>query len=132
ALDLATLQIVARYDVGGGGALGIAVDPERDHLFVSSLYGIEVFDLTTDRLIARKRIGLGNRPVVVDAARNRLYVASTIEGKIRVLDRDTFATVGQIATGMGPRHLYLSKDGQYLFGSSVAAHYYWNADALAR
>jgi hypothetical protein len=132
ALDLTTLQVAARYDVGSGGALGIAVDPERDRLFVSSLYGIEVFDLTTDRLIARKRLGLGNRPVVVDSRRNRLYVSSTIEGKIRILDRDTFKTVGQIATGMGPRYAYLTNDGQYLFGSSVAAHYYWNADSLAR
>ena len=132
ALDLTTLQVVARYDVGGGGALGISVDPERDRLFVSSMWGIEVFDLATDGLIARKRLGLGNRPVIVDSRRNRLYVSSTIEGKIRVLDRDTFKTLAQIATGMGPRYAYLSKDGQYFFGSSVAAHYYWNADALMR
>ena len=132
ALDLTTLQVVARYDVGGGGALGISVDPERDRLFVSSVWGIEVFDLATDTLIARKRIGLGNRPVVVDARRNRLYVSSTVEGKIRILDRDTFETVGQIPTGIGPRYSYLSKDGRYLFGSSVAAHYYWDLDALVR
>jgi hypothetical protein len=62
AIDLTTLRPVARYDVGGGGALGITVDVERDRLFVSSLWGLEVFDLATDRLIVRKRTGLGNRP----------------------------------------------------------------------
>ena len=35
--------------------------------------------------------GVGNRPVIVDAPRNRLYVSSMVEGKIRILDRDTLA-----------------------------------------
>ena len=131
AIDLTTLKVVARYDAGGGGALGVAVDPERDRLFVSSLWGLEVFDLKTDRLIARKRLGLGNRPVIVDAARNRLYVGSTVEGKIRVLDRDTLDVIGQIPIGVGSRFAHLSRDGKRLFASSVAAHYYWDADTLA-
>jgi DNA-binding beta-propeller fold protein YncE len=132
AVDLTTLRLVGRYDVGGGGAGGIAVDPERDRLFVSSLWGLEVFDLTTDRLIARKRLGLGNRPVIVDTARNRLYVSSTVEGKIRILDRDTFDVIGQIPIGIGSRYPYLSQDGKHLFASSRSAHYSWDADTLAQ
>jgi len=131
AIDLTTLKVVARYDVGAGGALGLAVDPERDRLFVSSLWGLDVFDLTTDRLVARKRLGLGNRPVIVDAARNRLYVSSTVEGKVRVLDRDTLAVIGEIPVGIGSRFAELSRDGSRFFASSVAAHYWWNADGLA-
>lgn len=130
AIDLTTRRVVARYDVGGGGALGVAVDAERDRLFVSSLWGIEVFDLKTDRLIARKRTGLGNRPVVIDAPRNRLYLSSTVEGKIRILDRDTLDVMGQIPVGVGSRYVHLSADGQYLFGSSASAHYAWKADDL--
>jgi hypothetical protein len=132
ALDLATLRLVARYDVGGGGAIGVSVDPERDRLFVSSLWGLEVIDLATDRIVARKRIGLGNRPVVVDAARNRLYVSSMVEGRIRILDRDTLDVVGQIPIGMGSRYPHPSRDGKWLFASSTAAHYYWAADELVR
>lgn len=130
ALDLTTLNVVARYDGGGGGAFGVAVDPERDRLFVSSLWGLEIFDLKTDRLIARKRTGLGNRPVIVDAARNRLYLSSMVEGKIRVLDRDTFAVIGQIPIGIGSRFPHLSRDEKRFFASSVAAHYYWDADTM--
>ncbi len=129
-VDLTTLQVVARYDAGGGGSLGIAMDRERDRLFVSSLWGIEVFDLDTGGLIARKRLGLGNRPVIVDAARNRLYVGSTVEGKIRILDRDTFAVLGQIPIGIGSRYPHLARDGRWLFASSVAAHYSFAVDAL--
>jgi hypothetical protein len=132
ALDLTTLRVVARYDVGAGGSPGLAVDPERDRLFISSLWGLEVFDLKTDTLIARKRTGLADRPVVVDAARNRLYVSSTVEGKIRILDRDTLDVIGQVPVGFGVRFLQLSLDGSYLFASSVAAHYYWDADTLVR
>lgn len=132
AIDLTSLQIVARYDVGGGGALGITVDPERDRLVVSSTWGIEVFDLTNDTLIARHRLGLGNRPAILDAARNRFYVASTVEGKIRILDRDTFATIGQIPIGLGTRFAHLSIDGQRLYASSAAAHFAWDANALVR
>jgi hypothetical protein len=130
ALDLTTLAVVARYDVGGGGALGVAVDPERDRLYVSSIWGVEVVDLATDTVVARKRMGLSNRPVVVDAARNRLYLSSMVEGKIRILDRDTLAVVGEIPVGMGTRYPHLSRDGRYLFASSSTAHYYWEADAL--
>lgn len=131
AVDLTTLAVVARYDAGGGGSLGIARDHERDRLYVSSLWGIEVFDLRTDRLIARKRLGLGNRPVIVDAARNRLYVGSTVEGKIRILDRDTLAVLGQIPIGIGSRYPHLARDGSRLFASSVAAHYAFPAKDLA-
>jgi hypothetical protein len=130
AIDLTTLRVVARYDAGGGGAMAISVDPERDRLFVSSMWGLEVFDLATGALIARKRTGPGNRPVVVDAARNRLYLSSSVEGKIRILDRDTLAVIGQVPIGFGSRYVYLSRDGKRLFASSKSAHYYWDADTL--
>jgi len=130
AMDLTTLQVVARYDVGSGGAIGVAVDPDRDRLFVSSSWGLEVFDLATDELIARTRTGLGNRPVIVDTFRNRLYLSSMVEGKIRILDRDTLAVLGQIPIGIGSRFPHLSRDGKRFFASSTLAHYYWDADRL--
>jgi hypothetical protein len=48
--DDARLSTNTRSAVAG---MGIAVDAERDRLFVSSLWGLEVLDLKTDRLIAR-------------------------------------------------------------------------------
>jgi len=36
ALDVTTLQVVTRYEVGG--ALGATVDADRDRLLVSSLW----------------------------------------------------------------------------------------------
>lgn len=130
AIDLDTLRVVARYDVGGGGSLGITVDAPRDRLFVSSVWGVEVFDLATDGLVTRLRAGLGTRPPVIDAARNRIYLGSMVDGKIRVLDRDTLEVIGQIPIGIGGRFAHLSLDGKRLFASSTRAHYYWDADTL--
>ena len=130
AIDLDTLRKVASYDMGSGAGLGLSIDPDRDRLFVSSLWGLEIFDLKTDRLIARKRIGLGNRPVVIDAARNRLYVSSMVEGKIRILDRDTLDVIGQVPIGIGSRYPHLTRDGSTLFASSASAHYALDPDAL--
>ncbi|HLY37282.1 MAG TPA: hypothetical protein VKU61_04560 [Candidatus Binatia bacterium] len=130
ALDLTTLRVVARYDVGSGGALGVTVDPDRERLFVSSLWGVEVIDLETDRIVDRKRTGLGNRPAVLDARRNRIYVSSMVEGKIRIFDRDTLELIGQVPIGFGSRYPLLTTDGRYLVASSLTAHYYWNADSL--
>jgi hypothetical protein len=132
AIDLETRQVVRRYDVGGGGALGITVDAERDRLFVTTMWGFHVFDLATDRRIASRRMGTGNRPVIVDTARNRLYLSSTVEGKIRVLDRDSFDVIGQIPIGMGSRFPHLSRDGALFFASSATAHHWWSADTLVK
>lgn len=130
AIDLDTLRKVASYDMGSGAGLGLSIDPDRDRLFVSSLWGLEIFDLKTDRLIARKRIGLGNRPVVIDALRNRLYVSSMVEGKIRILDRDSLEIIGQVPIGIGSRYPHLTRDGSTLFASSAAAHYALDPDVL--
>lgn len=130
AIDTSTLRPVARYDVQSGGSWGATVDAERGRLLVVSLWGMEVFDLDTGALIARKRLGFIQHAVVVDTVRNRVYVGSIVEGKIRVLDRDSLATIGQVPIGMGTRYPYLSADGTRLFATSARAHYYWDASTL--
>lgn len=131
AVDLDSVQPVARYDVASGGAMGLTVDPERNRLYVSSLWGLEVIDLAAGRVIERLRLGLGNRPVVIDRARNRLYLSSMVEGKLRVFDRDTLELLDQIPIGIGSRFAYLTKDGDRLLASSTKAQYWWDPDTLA-
>lgn len=131
-LDLSSLEFVERYDVEGGGALGVAVDEERDRLLVGSVWGLEVISLASGRVVVRLRMGLGTRPPIVDTHRNRLYVTSTSEGKIRVLDRDTFEVIRQVPIGMGPRFLYLTADGRQLLGGTSWAHYVFDPDALVQ
>src|SRR5262245_620435 len=130
AVDTSTLRPVTRFAVEAGGGAGATVDSERGRLLVVSTWGLEVFDVDSGALITRKRLSLKNRPVVVDTVRNRLYVGAIVEGKIRVLDRDTFEVIDQIPIGFGTRYPYLSADGTRLFATSARAQYYWNAATL--
>jgi len=100
----------------------------RDRLLVASIWGLEVFDLKTGRVITRKRLGLVSRPPVIDEARGVLYISSTVDGKLRVLDLDDYSLVEQIPIGMGIRHPYLSNDGRRLFASSNGGQFYWPLD----
>ena len=125
-VDLTSLEPSIRFRVYSGSILGGAVDIDRNRLILSSLWGLEVFDLDTGELVLRKRIGFTNRPAVIDPWRDRIYISSAIDGKIRVFDRDTFELVDQIAVGMGPRYVHLSLDGRRLYASSATAHYVWD------
>ena len=52
--------------------------------------------------------------MIVDSIRNRLYLRSMVEGKVRILDRDTLELLRQIP------HLF--RDGKRFFASSTVAH----------
>jgi len=125
AIDLDTLELTGRLGAHSGGSLGTTADVVRDRLLVASIWGLEVFDLATGRVIARKRLGLMARPPVIDEPRGVLYVSSTVDGKLRVLDLDDYSLLAQIPIGMGVRHPYLSADGQRLFASSNGGQFVW-------
>ncbi len=131
AIDLETLEEEQTYALNGGGSWGITVDTERGRILSASTWGVVMLDEETGEVLRRRRIGLGGKRVVLDAARDRLYVASSIEGVIRVLDRDTLETLASIPVGFGTRYPHLSADGKWLFASSMAAHFYWDADEIA-
>lgn len=130
-VDLATLAVRRVFPHRNGGAHGITVDEELDRLYSVGLWGMEVFDLETGALVARKRLGMLGRAPAIDTVNDLLYVPSTVEGKIRVLDRKTLELRGALAIGHGPRIPYYSPRGARVFSSSSLAHYYWEADALA-
>jgi len=130
-LDLETRKVVRRFPHRDGGALGITVDEELDRLYVVGVWGMEIFDLETGRLLRRRRLGLLSRSPVIDRDHDIVYVASTSEGKIRLFDRRTLDLLGVLAVGHGPRIPYFSHEQRRLFSSSSAAHFFWDGDALA-
>lgn len=131
-LGLASLEVQRKFLHNNGGAIGLAVDEELERIYVTGLWGMEVFDLRSGALIARRRLGFFSRVPVLDAEHDLLYVPSTVEGKIRVFDRHDLEPLGAIAIGYGTRHPYLSFDSQRFFASSRAAYYWWDAAELAR
>jgi hypothetical protein len=130
-LDLETRQIVRRFPHRDGGALGITVDEELDRLYVVGVWGMEIFDLETGRLLHRRRLGLLSRSPAIDREHDIVYVPSTSEGKIRLFDRRTLELLGVLPVGHGPRIPFYSQTQQRLFSSSSAAHFFWDGAALS-
>ena len=129
-LDLGSLEVTRSFAHRDGGANGIAVDEELDRLYTVGLWGMEVFDLATGALIARKRLGFLGRSPAIDRVNDLVYVPSTAEGKIRVFDRHSLELLGAIAIGHGPRIPYLSPSRGRLYASTSRAHYYWSTAEL--
>lgn len=130
-VDLASLEEVARYPAQNGGAVGVAVDDVYGRLYVVGLWGMEVIDLSSGDVVLRRRLGLLSRAPVIDERRGLVYVPSTVEGRIRVFDRETLALRGTLAVGFGVRLLHLSAATDRLFASSWRAAWSWPASELA-
>jgi len=131
-LSLETLEIEHRYRLNNGGSVGVTVDEALDRIYVAGLWGFSAWDLSTGRVVFRKRLGLLNRYPVIDEAHGLLYVPSTVAGRIYVFDRTTLASRGVIPIGFGVRLAYLSNETGRLFASSSETAFYWSTDELAR
>jgi hypothetical protein len=115
-----------------GAVSGITVDEELGRLFVSSMWGLDVFDVNTGRPVQRIRTGFGARTAVVDPSAGLVYVATTIEGRIHVLDRTTLARRGVIAIGYGPRNSLVTQTSPSLLATSSQALFAWSSEELRR
>jgi len=130
-IDLERLALRAEYHPNNGGTTGITVDPAHERLLVTSMWGLDAIDLASGRVVTRVRLGFGTRTPVIDDANDRVYVASNIEGRIWILDRNTLAVLGALAVGKGARTPFVSATAGKLFGSSDQAYYWWDLRWLA-
>jgi len=129
-VDLKTETRRTLYAHRDGGALGITVDEKMSRLYVVGVWGMEVFDIDSGELVARRRLGMLSRSPAIDTSRGLVYVPSTVEGKIRVFDQRTLELLGTIAVGHGPRIPHYSSATDKLFSGSSLAYYTWGGDAL--
>jgi YVTN family beta-propeller protein len=70
-------QVVVTSVQVGSYPHGLAVDPERNRIYVADMNGdqLSVIDGDTDRVMAIVRVGKGPRDVAVNARTGRIYVA---------------------------------------------------------
>ena len=108
------------------------IDTERDRLYASGFWGVEVIDLETGRTLFRERLGMISRKATIDEAHGLIYVPTTGEGKLHVFDRDTFERLGQIPIGYGPRYPHVTRAGAWLLATNAWAHYAFDASEIAR
>ena len=113
--DLGTLTIKSTLSTHDTGSFATTVDEANNRLIASGLWGINVFDLNTGKVIVRRRLGPGVRDAMIDARNNLVYLATTFGGSVWVLDRTTLETLGRLPTGVGGRRPYVSQDGRYFF-----------------
>jgi hypothetical protein len=101
---------------------GCALDLEaRDAWAVIAGLGLLLrIDYDTGRIERSYFVGPGRRAVVVDNARNRVYVVGFLTGDILALDIETGDTVDRWFAGRFVRGLTLSRDGNALWVGSNA------------
>jgi hypothetical protein len=101
---------------------GCALDLEtRDAWAVIADLGLLLrIDYDTGRIERIFFVGPGRRALVIDRARNRLYVAGFLDGNILALDMTTGATLDRWFAGRFVRGLTLSRDGNALWVGSNA------------
>jgi hypothetical protein len=131
-IDLETLQLRRRIETHHGATSNVSMDEAYHRAFLSSPWGLDVFDLETGRPLARLRTGLGCRTAVVDAANDLVYVPTTVEGRIRVLGRASLRPLGTLDVGYGPRNAFVSDEAAALLATNERAYFYWRSDALAK
>ena len=93
--------------------------------------GINVIDLKTGRVIARRRTGPGARQAIFDEKNDLMYVGTTFGGHIWVFDRKSLRPLGRVTTGLGGRVPYLTLDGRWLLASDQTTTYRWDAARIA-
>jgi len=130
-LGLADRRVLREYRTNNGANNVMAVDAERDRLIVSGLWGLEVFDLVSGKLLRRVRTDLGPRLPVVDARHDLVYVPVTFGNHVLVLDRETFVLRGRLLVGAGGRNAHLTRDGRTLFAGGSKRAFFWDTEALA-
>ena len=129
-VDLGSLEVRQVFHPRGG-MTGVAVDREAQRIWTAGMYGVEIFDIGSGRLLARRRTGTLSRTPVIDHAHDLVYVPTTIGGRIEVFDRRTAARLGEIPIGIETRLAFLSDDGRWLLATASNRQYVWDADLLA-
>ncbi len=130
-VDTKTFDLRRVYDPHNGANHSLAVDTDLDRLIVSGLWGLEVFDLASGRLVARRRVGVGPRLPLIDPLHDLVYLPTTYGGGIWVLDRRSYEVLGRVDVGNGGRNGLITSDSSMLYAGSARAHYRWDTASLA-
>jgi hypothetical protein len=130
-VDRSTLELVREYDAHHGGNHGIVVDDELDRIWITGIWGMDVLEAGTGRLLSRTRLGLGPRIPVIDRRNDIVYVPNS-SGRLWALDRRTFEVLGSLLVGGGSRDPYVSLDGGRLYAGAQRGYFYWDTEKLAK
>jgi hypothetical protein len=126
-----SLSEKAAIDTNGGGTVAITVDDGKGRLYVTGPWGLEIIDLDSGTRLSSLRLGFSSRTPVIDERHGLVFIPSTTNGKIYVLDREDGAILGAMSVGFGIRSVLLANEERWLLASAGNGLWYWNAAALS-
>ncbi|MEW6444839.1 MAG: YncE family protein [Pseudomonadota bacterium] len=89
--------------MAGGETYGLALNAAGDQAYVSKDgLGLDIYDLTNGKRLALVKTGKHPGAVAVHPDGSRIYVISSTENTVEVVDANTFAVVGSIPVGKSP------------------------------
>jgi len=100
-----------------GEPWGIAIDPDKDRLYVTEFEGnnLTVINTTTRQVVNSIPTGVDPRRVVIDPANGQLYVSCTEANNVAVINATTGHVIGAIPVGPDPIGLTFDASDNRLF-----------------
>lgn len=120
-LDATSGAILQRVDTGAEGSHMVAVDGAQGRAYVTNLGAgtTGVFDLERGTPLASLATGAGSEGLALVREGRELWVAARGEDRVRIVDTQSLAIVGEIAVPGLPIRLMPSHDGRSVLASSA-------------
>jgi hypothetical protein len=129
--DRSSLSEKAAIDTNGGGVVAVTVDDREGRLYVAGPWGLEILAADSGMRLDSIRLGFSTRTPVIDERNDVVFVPSTTNGKIYVLDREDGAVLGAMSVGFGIRSVFLADEGRWLVANAGHGLWYWDAATVA-
>ncbi len=129
--DRSSLSEKAAIDTNGGGVVAVTVDDREGRLYVTGPWGLEIIAADSGIRVSSVRLGFSSRTPVIDERHDLVFIPSTTNGKIYVLDREDGALLGAMSVGFGIRSVLLANEGRWLVASAGQGLWYWDSESLA-
>ncbi len=122
-LDAASGAILQRIDTGAEGSHMVAVDGARGRAYVTNLAAgtTGVFDLERGTQLASVPTGAGSEGLALVRDGRELWVGARGENRVRIVDTQDLAIVGEIVVPGLPIRLMRSADGRSVLASSAVS-----------
>jgi YVTN family beta-propeller protein len=116
-IDCATNAVVDTLATGGY-PMGLALNPRTNRLYcASSSDSIWVYDAAARTLLTKTNIGDGQRDVLCDTLRNRIYCLSGPTQRVVAIDGATSRVLYSVLTGFSPDTVVLDEVNNKLYCS---------------
>jgi YVTN family beta-propeller protein len=115
-IDAATNQLVTTIPLRGGPfQLGLAVSPDRSHLYVTDLGKLNVISTTLGKVVATVKVGKQPIGVAVSPDGERIYVTNENDNTVSVIDASSDQVIATVRVGSNPQGLAVRPDGQRIY-----------------